>query len=184
MILNWIYLANMEKVSFDKAIEFLNEIVIKALAEEFESAGHKMTGKLIDDIETQTEENADGFVQDYLIYKYGMYLSDGVPANRIPFSPGSGAGKSLYIEGLIRYVQQRKGISDLKKAKSIAFAIAHTQIKTGMPIRTKGAGTGWITKAITKMEERVPELFGDYNERMVIANIDELTQKWSKQLST
>lgn len=168
-------------VSFDKAIEFLNEVVIKALATEFED--HKMTGKLIDDIKTVTTETAEGFIQDYLMYKYGGYISQGVPASRIPFSPGSGAKKSLYIEGLINYVMMRKKISDVKEAKSIAFAIAHTQKKVGMTIKSMGKGSSWITRATEAIEEKIPELFGEFNERVVITNIDELIQKWSKELS-
>lgn len=170
-------------ISFDKAIEFLNQVVIVALAKEFEAEGHKMTGKLIDDIETVTTNTAEGFVQDYLIYKYGAYLHSGVKADRIPFNPGSGAKKSLYIEGLMRYVKMRMGISELRQQKSVAFAIAYKQKQVGMPIRTRGMGTHWIMKATQAIEEKIPELFGDFNEHVVITNIDELISKWNKDLT-
>jgi hypothetical protein len=78
----------------------------------------------------------------------------------------------------------RKSIADLKQAKSVAFAIAHTQKRKGIPIRTLGKGTGWIIKATQAIEDKIPEIFGDFNERVVITNIDELTQRWSKELST
>ena len=169
-------------MDYSKVINTLNEIVVKSLTEEFQNAGHKMTGKLIDDIETDTRLMREGFIQDYLMYKYGAYQSLGVPASRIPFSPGSGAGKSLYIDALIRYVQARKGITDLKKAKSVAFAIAHVQKRVGMQIRTHGQGTGWIDKAIERIDEKLDSMFSDQITETVSLTVDTLVKRWNEKL--
>jgi hypothetical protein len=179
-MLNWIYTAEMARLNYDKIIKALNDAVISELAKNFQQ--HKITNALIDNIETVTTETVEGFIQDYLIAKYGAYLNFGVRKERIPFSPGSGAKRSLYIEGLIRYVQMRKGISDMKRAKSIAFAIAHTQKHIGMPINTKGEGTHWIARASETIEEKLTAILGEM-AGFVVMDIEDLAQKWTTLLT-
>ena len=62
------------------------------------------------------------------------------------------------------FVEKRMAITDLRTKKSVAFAIAHTQKKEGMPTRgsyqysTTGKRTGWINDAFEKNLNNI----GDY----------------------
>jgi hypothetical protein len=67
----------------------------------------------------------EGLVPDYMAIN-----NQGVPANKIPYYPGSGRKTSKYIDGLIEYAKKRMGKSD-KEAKSVAFAIASKHKKGG-----------------------------------------------------
>jgi len=145
-------------------IDKIKTVVTNALMQEWIAQGHFMTGKAVSEIEYVVEET---FGQTRIIGNmpaHGVYMDQGVPASRIPFAPGSGAGKSAYISGLIAYVQKRMNISDMKKAKSIAFAIAHTHKKRGMPspgsyaFTQTGKRTDWINDAILKNTELIGEI--------------------------
>ena len=137
-------------------IEKLKKVITELLMEEFEAQGHKMTGKLIDDIEfdaaiSETLINITG-----KLYPYGNILNRGVKSENIPFSgTGKKGGTSLYIQALKKYAQTRMNISDDKKALGVAFAIAHTQKKEGMPSKgskeysSTGSRTEWIEQAPT-----------------------------------
>lgn len=158
--------------------ERIEELVIDALAKSFIKHGHFMTGKLIDEIDVKVEPTSEGQNIDFYIYPYGAYLERGVKASNIPFSPGSGAGHSLYIEGLMSYVKRRMNISDSKKALSIAFAIAHTQKLRGMPIRTGGEGTGWISKAIDDSYEKFRKTLEEDHYRAIEVDIENIIKKF------
>lgn len=126
----------------------IDEIILDALATSFVEHGHFMTGKIIKDIEIKRQETARGTDIDYYTYPYGAYLERGVKAENIPFYPGSGRKSSMYINALISYVKRKFSISDVKEAKSIAFAIAYTHIEKGMPRGTGGMGSKWISDAV------------------------------------
>jgi hypothetical protein len=90
--------------------------------------------------------------------------NQGVPANKIPYYPGSGRKESEYIKGLIKYVKLRMGKSD-KEAKGIAFAIASKHKKEGMPTKNSvtkhsktGRRTGFIEIALEKKEAEMANL--------------------------
>jgi hypothetical protein len=157
----------------------IDEIIIDALAESFVAHGHFMTGKIIEDIEIKREEVRGGANIDYYTYPYGVYLERGVKAENIPFSPGSGAKSSLYIDALISYVKRKFSISDMKEAKSMAFAIAHTQIKQGMPGGTGGEGSKWISDAIMDADSKMDVLY-DYHYEMVDNLIENMIQRFNK----
>jgi hypothetical protein len=170
-------------MDYKTLIDEMDALVLSELAKSFQEEGHKLTGALIEAIEKELTTTAEGLTRDYLLLKYGAYLNLGVKAEKIPFAPGSGAKKSLYIDGLIRYVMMRKRITDIKKAKSIAFAIAHTQKKEGMPIRTGGLGSDWIGKAVLQIEEKLVQSIGEEHTRSLEADIKDLTKEWSKKLT-
>ncbi len=161
---------------------FINQagdLVIRELGLSFARSGHKMTGKLIEDITTEAELYVAGFAINYIAYKYGAYLNFGVPASRIPFTPHSGAKHSLYIEGLKKYVRLRMGISDPRKQLSIAFAIAHEQKKRGMPLRTSGRGTQWIDKTKDEIDNGLTVLFNELSETYIVRSIQEIANKYN-----
>ena len=145
-----IYTFFTPQMSTDEVAIFMDRIedeVKKALLKHFTDEGHTLTGKLIADIETEVTSYSGGFAIDFMAAKYGAYLNFGVKAARIPYTRGSGAGRSAYITGLMKYVSLRMGINDEKQQKSVAFAIAEAQKKRGMPLRTAGLGTQWADKA-------------------------------------
>lgn len=98
--------------------------------------GHKLTGALEASIETKV------MIKDYttariavLANDYALPLNDGVPATRIPFSPGSGKKTSKYIQGLMNFARLRFNLSDPSEIKGAAFAIAYKHKQQGMPTR-------------------------------------------------
>jgi hypothetical protein len=158
----------------------IDEIIIDALASSFVAHGHFMTGKIIEDIEIKRQESRDGTDIDYYMYPYGAYLERGVKADRIPFSPGSGAKHSMYIEGLISYVKMKYSVSDVKKATSIAFSIAHTHLRHGMPFRTGGKGTKWILDAISEAEQKMDSL-GEQHYQVINAEIENMIRNFERE---
>lgn len=161
-------------------LDDMDKVVLKALQEWFEAKGHSMSGKLIADIETEVTMNRGDIIIDYLAYKYGAYLNSGVKPENVPFNPGSGAGKSLFIDGLIRYVQQRMAIGDLKEAKSIAFAIAHTQKQKGMPFKTQGEGSHWADSAAKEAEPELESLFDGLAEDFITKNLTQISHEFNR----
>ena len=115
-------------------IEKLKKVITELLMEEFEAQGHKMTGKLIDDIEFDTAISQTMLNITGKLYPYGNILNRGVKSENVPFSgTGKKGGTSLYIQALQKYAKLKMNISDDREALGVAFAIAHTQKKQGMP---------------------------------------------------
>lgn len=135
---------------------------------------HKLTGKLLKDLVIDVKQSVDNIMIEVFAYKYGIIQDKGVSASKIPFSGSNGkGGKSLYIEGLTRYVEQRIGLSG-KEATSVAFAIAHKHKKTGMQIRTRGKGTQWIGQAADKIMPEIDNLTMRYLGEIVESKLKEL----------
>lgn len=139
-----------------KNIEGLKKLLHDALMDEWKRQGHHMTGKVVEEIDYVVEQDFAGVSIVGMMYAYGGYMNEGVAASSIPFNPGSGAGKSKYISALIGYVQKRMAVNDLRTAKSVAFAIAHTHKKQGMPSMASsrfsqtGKRTEWVNDALGK----------------------------------
>lgn len=124
--------------------------------------GHKATGKLIRSIEAQiTSDDITNLIGAIYAEDYGLIVDSGVPANRIPFSPGSGAKTSKYIQALMDWIDTiRPGLQE-KERKNFAFAIAHTHIREGMPttgsrrFSEDGTRTNWIESSFADQEEAI-----------------------------
>ena len=151
--------------------------VKRVLLKSFSDEGHTLTGKLIADIESEVTAYSGGFAIDFMSAKYGAYLNFGVKAAKIPYTRGSGAGRSAYITGLMKYVQLRMGISDPKQQKSIAFAIATEQKKKGMPLRTGGRGTQWADKASDSLS--LDDIFADLAETYVSKGLTTMAKEFN-----
>lgn len=166
-------------------IEQLKSIIKGALMREWEAQGHRMTGAAIERI-TYTVDQVipTDIIVNVFMPKYALIIDEGVPANRIPFAPGSGARRSLYIEGLTRYAQQRMNILNLKEAKSVAFAIAYTQKREGMPTeasrRFSGTGkrTQWFEEAINKNLQFINEWARMYFREFITVSIQKILKKY------
>lgn len=137
--------------------EQVGEVVKNAVKQAFVMQGRSLTGALINSIDYSVNATVTSAYIEFTLLDYGMILNAGVPANRIPFNPGSGAQSSKYIDGLKLYAKLRFNAND-KEAERIAFAIAHKQKKFGMPLDRK---TGAIDIALKESNDEVQALISD-----------------------
>jgi hypothetical protein len=167
----------------EKLAEDISLLAISVVANEWRLQGHELTGAAVKQMETMVrfEINTliiEGFVPDYMAIN-----NQGVPANRIPYYPGSGRKESEYIKGLMKYVQQRMGKSE-KESKSIAFAIASKHKKEGMPTKTSakysktGKRTGFIEQALDKNSAKFIELI----ENAVTFSVEATIESYYKSI--
>ncbi len=159
----------LQKLSDD-----ISTLTIMAIVNEWKAQGHNLTGKAINEIETVVKFNINELTITGLVLDYMAINNQGVPANKIPYYPGSGRKESEYIKGLMKYVQQRMGKSE-KESKGIAFAIASKHKKEGMPTKNSvikhsstGKRTGFIETAINKIEPELKNLI----EKSIIYSIE------------
>ena len=121
-----------------KTIEFVDRNLQEELKKELADQGHHLTGTLENSIQSTTKNSVlEVYAEDYLGGNgEGLGpLNTGVAADRVPFNSANrtGAKTSQYIQGLVSFVKLRMGITDDKEALSVAFAIAKTHEKEGMP---------------------------------------------------
>ena len=145
----------------------ISELAIQAIAMEWKAQGHNLTGKAIDEIETVIKININNMTIQGFVLDYMAINNQGVPSDRIPYTPNSGKKESEYIKGLIKYAKMRMGASD-KQAKSIAFAIASKHKQEGMPTKNSvikysktGRRTGFIEIALDKIQPQLLQLIND-----------------------
>lgn len=183
----------MQSVTFQE-VESLTNIIREVLMDEWEAQGHKMTGKVINDLEFKYEQTADSITITGLMYAYANIIAAGVKKDRIPFSgtkkPGQGTGKtSLYIMALQEWVKNRMNINDDKEGLSIAFAIAKTQKKYGMPTPASvyysktGQRTDFIGQALEKSEGRISEAIAQWSKERLLVNLDVILSRWELELN-
>lgn len=171
-------------------IEKLEKIISEALMNEWEAQGHSMGGKVVRDIEYQVKIETNRIILSGLMYPYGGIQAAGVKASKIPYSGRSGrGGKSLYIAALQNYVKQRMGIDDAKKSLGIAFAIAETQKKQGMPTQgsfrftSTGKRTDWIEEALKKDENKITSVVSEMAFNVMRVQFDVMINKWQVVLN-
>ena len=144
-----------------KALEGVMLTLQKRLRDEVEAQGHRLTGRLIQSIQFDIKKTDSAIIGSMYFADYGVFIELGVPANRIPYTPGGPrrGGKSKYIQALISYFQLR-GLST-REANRAAFATATKHSREGMPTRDSyrfsrtGQRTGFVQKVI---ETSLPEL--------------------------
>lgn len=147
----------------------IGDILVDALVDEFVAQGHNNTGATVDSIAYTVQAFANVHQLDLSFVKYAVYQDKGVAANRIPFSPGSGAKSSKYIRALMIWATQRGLVSNQKQAKAMAFAIAHKHKQEGMPtsgayaFSQNGRRTGFFSDnpVFNTIEEKVRELMNE-----------------------
>ncbi|MCK5606297.1 hypothetical protein KAR91_30635 [Candidatus Pacearchaeota archaeon] len=115
-----------------------------------------MTGAAIIKQVTVKEAFIETVIQG-LVKNYAAIQNKGVPSSRIPFSgTGRRGGKSLYIEGLMRYVAARMGLAiGSPQNKGAAFAIAYKHKRLGMRIRERGQGSKWLDEVIDEQTSNI-----------------------------
>jgi hypothetical protein len=147
-----------------KLADDISALAIEVIAMEWRAQGHELSGSAVKQMETLVKFEINTLVIEGLVPDYMAINNQGVPANRIPYYPGSGRKESEYIKGLMKYVQQRMGKSE-KESKGIAFAIASKHKKEGMPTKNSvikhsktGKRTGFIEQALDKNSAKFVEL--------------------------
>jgi hypothetical protein len=162
--------------------EQVGEVVKKAVKQAFIMQGRTLTGALINSIDYNVNATVTSAFIEFTLLDYGMILNYGVPANRIPFSPGSGAKSSKYIDGLKMYAKLRFNAND-KEAERIAFAIAHKHKKFGMPLDKKtGAVEEGIKESSDEVEELISEALTKVINVMFLSSFAEVKKKNSDSL--
>lgn len=145
----------------DSTTNNIIELIKSKIVEEWTLAGHSMTGTFEESLEGKVESQDNNYVINIYGNEYGLYLSEGVEADNIPYTPkrrgqGSG-GTSKYITGLKNWVQMKLGISDDREALSIAFAIAHKHSEEGMPVRNGQLGSKFLEETREKNQQEIDE---------------------------
>jgi len=158
-------------------IEHLQNVISEVLLEEWEAQGHSINGKVVKDMEFVVKQETDKLTLSGLTYPYANYQAYKTrwPNKRPPIAP------------LQRYVQMCMGITDEKKSKSIAFAIATNLKKQGMPtsggarFSKNGRRLDWIE--IGLKNDRVAEAISELAETALSASMEILVKKWNVELS-
>ena len=152
----------------------------KSLLQTWTDQGHFMNGNIISTMEFVVN-STDKYIDIIgMINKYGGYLESGVDKSKIPFTPPSGrGGKSLYIQALARYAQLKMHVSE-KESLGVAFAIAYTQKREGMPTRgsyafTKtGKRTQWIQDTLKDKGDLISQFILDNFGQVLSTQIDNM----------
>ena len=163
----------MPSFSFADYKKLVTKIVVRELAVQWARNGHKLTNNLIDSIKVDITNQVSSVLIEVYMNDYGSYMDRGVKNTNIPYSGnGGGGGTSLYIEGLKKYAEMRMGLNG-DEALRAAFAIATKHKQKGMPLRTNGNGTGWLTKSTDKI---IPEV-ANVTSRWVGSIVDTTLEK-------
>jgi len=169
-------------------IEKIKLVLTELLTEEFEAQGHTMTNKLVDDIEYKVCFEIESIIIEGMMYPYGSILDRGVKPGKVPFSgTGKRGGVSLYIKALQKYARLRMNIGDDRKALGVAFAIAHTQRREGMPtydsyrFSNTGKRMDWIEDALRK--ERLTQAVTTMSFNIYSMDINTFVKKWNVELN-
>lgn len=150
----------MFRRNLQKALDF----VVKKIKEEIIAQGHVATGRLLNSLRTEIIDTNDTLIGRIYIADYAFILDKGVKSSRVPYSRGSGAGRSAYIDALLGWIDTIKpGMAEVEK-KSFAFAIAQTAKNEGHPTRgsfqfsKNGRRTGWAKAAIQDNRRDIVQL--------------------------
>lgn len=145
------------------AIQAIARTAKEAVVIEWRRQGHELTGKAANTIEYEVEQKAGATNIRFYIQDYMANINQGIPANRIPYSPGSGAKFSKFIAGLTRYAKMRFGANQ-KDAEEAAHRIARSALKTGLPgpgskrFSSTGRRTGFIEQGLESEEDKLAAL--------------------------
>lgn len=177
------------KSNIDVDIAGVAKYLVEAIGENLVAQGHKRTGKLLNSIQYVVVNSLRELGFDVYMEHYGAIVDKGVPANRIPFTIGSGAKKSKYIDALIRWAKTFTFITSHKEAKSFAFAVAMKHKREGMPtsgsyaFSDTGERTDFFTGVVEKKEGIIEEMLLDIIGREIEIVLDDLVNEIQKVLN-
>lgn len=181
-------LEQTRKVYMERYNEFAVELAMQFI-DELKDQGHKATGRLIASVVARVSSALDEIDLALSHLDYGIIVNTGVSANRVPYSRGSGAKTSKFIDALIAWVRLRGIAGGLdKKVKSVAFAIATAMKRDGVPTRgsykftNNGRRTMWIDYVYNtynvKWQDRIEIISHDYIDDAFDAMLQKTVSKY------
>lgn len=118
------------KRNITRAIKWARRAINAELAQQ----GHRASGKTEGSSYVTVQGNLEvGFIAHVWHQDHVAILDKGVKPSRVPYSRGSGAKTSKYIDALIDWIGIIKPSMNKREAKSFAFAIARTAKREGHP---------------------------------------------------
>ena len=157
-------------VAKGELLQSLADTLVKEMQRQIAIADHVMTGALLDSVEGRISQTITGAAVEIWLEEYGLALDQGVPPERIPYTPPTGrGGRSAYIEGLARWAKLKLGKTDPREALSIAFAVAEKHKKVGLP--TKGP-TEFIQKTLTATETEIQDFLEEWAKEVFEAELN------------
>ena len=157
----------------------LQLILSEALQNEWVLQGHAMTSKVVTDIDYVVKQETNMLVLSGFMYSYGIYQDQGATWSGWP-----------NIRAIQEWVKLRMSITEEKKSKSIAFAIATEFRKHGMPLQSgnrfsaTGTRRNWISEAFNREDGRIQETIQQLLFELLNKNTSKFVDKWNKQLNT
>jgi hypothetical protein len=138
--------------------------IIERIKTEWILSGHPLTGSFEESLEGIPEYEGDIITLNIWGNEYGIYVDQGVSAERIPYTrrnrgEGSG-GTSKYITGLKNYGILRLGL-DERAALSFAFAVAEKHSTFGMP------GSGFLERVRETEDAELDRLVSDHLDKEI-----------------
>ncbi len=163
------------------------DAVALEFAAELRRQGHTATGALEKSISFRVLSLQDEIIGEMSHNDYGAPVNTGVRPRRVPFSPGSGAKTSKFIEALFEWVKFKRIAGGLDKdIWGATFAIARNMKKQGIPTKgsyaftSNGRRTKWVDETIKEGEGRWENELGNITTEYLDSVFDALLQKVAK----
>lgn len=161
--------------------------------DELHEQGHKASGRLIASVVARVSSALDEIDLALSHLDYGIIVNTGIAANRVPYSRGSGAKTSKFIDALIAWIRLRGIAGGLdKKVRSVAFAMATAMKRDGVPTKgsykftNNGRRTQWIDYVYNKYnvswQDRIELIADDYIEMAFDAMLEKTVSKYRTYL--
>jgi hypothetical protein len=114
-------------------MQHVGNYIIEKIRERSRIQGHTLTGKFEAGLRAEIRKEGNRtLIVGIDESGVGKYIDEHVQCSDIPYSRGSGAGSSAFIDGLKRYAELRFNLSG-KQALSAAFAMATKMKQEGKP---------------------------------------------------
>lgn len=114
-------------------MQHVGDYIIEKIRERSRIQGHTLTGKFEAGLRAEIRKEGNRtLIVGIDESGVGKYIDEHVQSSKIPYSRGSGAGSSAFIDGLKRYAELRFNLSG-KQALSAAFAMATKMKQEGKP---------------------------------------------------
>lgn len=163
-------------MTIEDAIKKALDILIAEGRQKLVAKGLQNKNNLYNSLDKLVYQMGNDFVGEYTGLSYGLIQERGIKKENIPFTPNSGQKKSLYIEALIQWVQDKGFAASVERAKGIAFGIAHRHKLVGMH-EVGGvfnpSKQGWLSESIDATSAEIDEIIYaamDDNMDMLIDN--------------
>lgn len=145
-----------------EAVERLMDLAAQKVKRELEDQGHRLTGSLIDSLKTEIQVKREAILGLVWLNEYFPYLDRHLPADRVPYSRGSGKKTSKVVAALQGY-WQRRGL-DRQEATRATFATLNKWKVEGRPTRASfrfarnGRRTGFLEYSIQQIQAQADEV--------------------------